>query len=468
VGTASPATGNRPWKWRHLCCCTAQLLSTLHAAESISGFAALGAAEQSALRRLVAGELVGNAALLSASPAAVAVPPPTSVRGVVPLPLMPHDAADAAATRAWLKQSADYASAGALYKHVVRAARAPTAALTTFPAKAEAALLAFPPGLMHDELAAAVKRLAEVALSPTQHTYCDDMAARAAALPTRALVVLAVHLSLHDAMKTAPGWGKPWNTLFHHAVLAAAPLARRPAPRTYPTHHSASLGVQLAKSGSLAELQRHIAAAPDVAAGANAALQWVESEDDRYGGTKSWTWYSDTPLIAAARAGQPLVVRYLLHDVLADPTLQSCPSDDVYESALQAARNDGCKLLLQAAAPFWQRAPYANPHGSSGRAMTNQPLDPAGLRAAIGAVPEAALAVTGNPPPPRRVAPPHPPHAAPRRGAVPRRSDVGHPAHRVPPRLKGTTRCAVCNCPVGLENMAEHVAGKRHRSLTGQ
>jgi len=67
----------------------------------------------------------------------------------------------------------------------------------------------------------------------------------------------------------------------------------------------------------------------------NAARKWTEVQD-RWGFDEALSWFGDTPLVAAARAGQEEVVRALLVGG-ADPTLQACPAQDVLETALQAA-----------------------------------------------------------------------------------------------------------------------------------
>mmetsp|Transcript_45787 Transcript_45787/g.83934 ORF Transcript_45787/g.83934 Transcript_45787/m.83934 type:complete len:567 (+) Transcript_45787:49-1749(+) len=66
----------------------------------------------------------------------------------------------------------------------------------------------------------------------------------------------------------------------------------------------------------------------------NAAKRWLETEVKCSGFEKSWEWFGDTALIAAARRGHWEIVYCLLRDGLADPTLESCPRDDLYETAL--------------------------------------------------------------------------------------------------------------------------------------
>ena len=70
----------------------------------------------------------------------------------------------------------------------------------------------------------------------------------------------------------------------------------------------------------------------------NAARKWTEVQEKMGGYDKSWEWFGDTALIAAARACHVEVVNYLLVEG-ADPTLSSCPSYDEYETAQKAAEN---------------------------------------------------------------------------------------------------------------------------------
>ena len=79
----------------------------------------------------------------------------------------------------------------------------------------------------------------------------------------------------------------------------------------------------------------------------NAARRWTEVQE-KWGYDKSWEWYGDTALIAAARRGHAEVVRYLLDKALADPTLESCVTDDHFESAAKACEigKQTCELRL--------------------------------------------------------------------------------------------------------------------------
>lgn len=69
----------------------------------------------------------------------------------------------------------------------------------------------------------------------------------------------------------------------------------------------------------------------------NEAKKWSEVEE-KYGYDKSWEWFGDTPLIAAARRGNFEISKLLLLEG-ADPTLKGSPSDDVVETALEAAKS---------------------------------------------------------------------------------------------------------------------------------
>eukprot|EP00812_Abedinium_dasypus_P012475 NODE_5990_length_538_cov_279.581781.p1 GENE.NODE_5990_length_538_cov_279.581781~~NODE_5990_length_538_cov_279.581781.p1 ORF type:complete len:145 (+),score=42.59 NODE_5990_length_538_cov_279.581781:3-437(+) len=72
--------------------------------------------------------------------------------------------------------------------------------------------------------------------------------------------------------------------------------------------------------------------------------------EEKWGYDKSWEWHGDTPLTAAARSGHVAVVKTLLLEG-ADPTLECCPSDDVYETPLKAAetRAQAAKADVEAA-----------------------------------------------------------------------------------------------------------------------
>ena len=170
----------------------------------------------------------------------------------------------------------------------------------------------------------------------------------------------------------------------------------------------------------------------------NAARRWTEVQE-KWGYDKSWEWYGDTALIAAARRGHAEVVRYLLDKALADPTLVSCVNDDEMESAEKAcevgkqscerllatlansvftehsqrqyeqncdrkAKYDETQNLLAAALPYWEK----NRHSSAcyksadvrSRCVDNRPNDEARwqLHAALAGVPCAPPPALAPPP----------------------------------------------------------------------
>lgn len=94
----------------------------------------------------------------------------------------------------------------------------------------------------------------------------------------------------------------------------------------------------------------------------NKARRWTEVVE-KMGYDKSWEWFDDTPLIAAARAGHFDIVKLLLMEG-ADPTLKSCHTDDVYETAEQAARSGNIINLLREAVKYWNVATYSSAHAS--------------------------------------------------------------------------------------------------------
>eukprot|EP00091_Calanus_sinicus_P025187 TRINITY_DN9463_c1_g1_i1.p1 TRINITY_DN9463_c1_g1~~TRINITY_DN9463_c1_g1_i1.p1 ORF type:complete len:191 (-),score=73.52 TRINITY_DN9463_c1_g1_i1:401-949(-) len=101
-----------------------------------------------------------------------------------------------------------------------------------------------------------------------------------------------------------------------------------------------SMLVTAARAGNLETVKQIVEGcqADQKAGTLNAARKWTEVQEKMGGYDKSWEWFGDTALIAAARAGHVEVVKYLLVEG-ADPTLSSCPSDDEYETAEKAAEN---------------------------------------------------------------------------------------------------------------------------------
>lgn len=135
-------------------------------------------------------------------------------------------------------------------------------------------------------------------------------------------------------------------------------------------------------------------------------------------------------MIAAARNGHVEIVKLLLETGYCDPTLESCPADDVYETALVAATKKleqvtklalcqeriqrSCRsghgscnnkspddpvqmlaarhqdeifalmkrykqvlVLLSASLKYWDKTPYSAPHAGTRNAFTNRMKDPA-------------------------------------------------------------------------------------------
>ena len=97
--------------------------------------------------------------------------------------------------------------------------------------------------------------------------------------------------------------------------------------------------VRLATSGSLAQLEAELARLPqsrnEKAALLNHARRWTEVQE-KWGYDKSWEWFHSTAITVAARRGEPAMVKALLL-AGADPTLEGCHTDDVYQNAVQAA-----------------------------------------------------------------------------------------------------------------------------------
>jgi len=97
--------------------------------------------------------------------------------------------------------------------------------------------------------------------------------------------------------------------------------------------------VRLAKCGSVAQLEAELAKLPqsrtEKAVLLNHALRWTEVQE-KWGYDKSWEWFHSTAITVAARRGQLAMVKALLL-AGADPTLEGCHTDDVYQNAVQAA-----------------------------------------------------------------------------------------------------------------------------------
>lgn len=87
----------------------------------------------------------------------------------------------------------------------------------------------------------------------------------------------------------------------------------------------------------------------------NKARIWKEVQE-KWGYDKEWDWYDDTPLIAAVRNNQAEIVKFLLDTGYCDPCWESCPTDDVYETALKVAeknKNDAILKMIKVALNHW-------------------------------------------------------------------------------------------------------------------
>jgi len=107
----------------------------------------------------------------------------------------------------------------------------------------------------------------------------------------------------------------------------------------YPRDEAESDLVNAAKRGDLKRIKEIASSCDEIrkASVLNHAHRWTEVQvKSCY--DKSWEWFGDTALISAARNGNFEIVKFLLLEG-ADPTLSSCPSDDEYETALQAVQN---------------------------------------------------------------------------------------------------------------------------------
>lgn len=113
--------------------------------------------------------------------------------------------------------------------------------------------------------------------------------------------------------------------------------------------------VKAAESGNFAELDKLILGGADV----NARQHWEEVEP-KYGYCKSWDWFGDTALIAAALRGDAKMVRRLLL-AGADPLLQSMHSEDdtldvakAVERCREQEAKQPIKAMLDKVMPLWK------------------------------------------------------------------------------------------------------------------
>ncbi len=98
TGNLMPGMEQLSYKWRHLCCFTKRQLASVPSVDSIEGYDDLVPPDQALVRRMVKGELVGNAAVMVASPHAnvvTAAPSPKKAHRAEP-----DDDEDAAPPRA--------------------------------------------------------------------------------------------------------------------------------------------------------------------------------------------------------------------------------------------------------------------------------------------------------------------------------------------------------------------------------
>ena len=110
---------------------------------------------------------------------------------------------------------------------------------------------------------------------------------------------------------------------------------------------------------------------------------------EKYGYDKTWDWYDDTALIASSRLGHVEIVKLLLLTGVCDPTLKSCPEDDVYENALEAVRNAKSQYstrnvtfngnskevvveMLEIANKYWEPASYQSARAGNRKVFSNQ------------------------------------------------------------------------------------------------
>lgn len=149
----------------------------------------------------------------------------------------------------------------------------------------------------------------------------------------------------------------------------------------------------------------------------NYARRWTEVDYRMSGFTKEYEWFDLTPLATAALKGHDDIVQYLLEQG-ADPTLEGCPDDNVYMTALQAANKllgsamattcsgdkskwnkpRRCVDLLSVSELFWKKASYAGSRYSKTNRLefSNRPCDVHGLQQALREVPDIATYPDGS------------------------------------------------------------------------
>ena len=155
--------------------------------------------------------------------------------------------------------------------------------------------------------------------------------------------------------------------------------------------------VDSAKRGDIASVKKLISQAESKAKDKSdkTFTQFVNDSRERkevqekYGYDKTWDWYDDTALIASARLGHVEIVKLLLLTGVCDPTLESCPVDDVYENAHEAvtkakrpysSRNitfsgnskEVVIEMLEIANKYWEPASYQGASAGNRKVFSNK------------------------------------------------------------------------------------------------
>eukprot|EP01083_Nonionella_stella_P030859 84564_1 len=99
--------------------------------------------------------------------------------------------------------------------------------------------------------------------------------------------------------------------------------------------------VLAAMNNDLRKVKKYIAKGRDL----DKRRRWTEVEV-KWGYNKDWEWFGDSALIVATKHQSVDIVKELLLNQ-ADPMLKSCPSDDVYNTALEVAQRKSNKQILR-------------------------------------------------------------------------------------------------------------------------